>query len=433
MAQPVILKGLQISKDIPYRDPEALFALAGTDGMGKAAYLPVGQTMLERHFLLLGSGATGKTNMLKQLARSLRANLSQDDAMVIFDPAGEYYAALYQSGDIVLADDARACGEGGEGYWNLFRELTDDARVVEDASFLCDHLFQERIAGAAEPFYPTAARDLLMALIVYLKHRGDGELCSNRALRELIDGFDAPSMCEILETEPELRTFCGYIGDAGSQRTQGVVAALQQAARELFVGRLGESGALGVRELLRSRGGRVIFICYDPSRGSLTRPIFSLLCDLALQEGLSRVKPDGRLYILLDGFCVLPRLPHLEDALLLGRGKGLSLALSAVGTAAMEARYGLAASSLLNAVGTTVAFRLQDRQSREHMKNLYGRHRVVETYRSTVQMRGVVEQVVDEYIVSDEDLTALLPGESIIATMHYPPFRFRLKPYAGEY
>lgn len=430
MASSAVLKGLQISRDIPYRDPEALFALVGTDGSGKNAYLPVGQTMLERHLMLLGSGATGKSNMLMHMARNLRANLTADDCLLVFDPTGEYYRALYQKGDVVLADDERA-GSAEDARWNLFNELSDDDRLIGDASALCEQLFRDRIAQSAEPFYPTAARDLTMALIVYLKRRSEPELCNNQALRELIDGFDAQSMCEILQSQPALRAFCGYMDDENGPRTQSVVAALQQSARELFQGRFGEKGELGIRPLIRARGGKVIFICYDPARGAMTRPVFGALCDLALAEALSRLVKDGRVYLLLDDFCLLPRMPHLEDALLLGRDKCLHLLLSAVGTEAIRVRYGDAASSLLGAVGTTVAFRLQERQSRDYVKNLYGRHRVVETYHSTVQMRGIVEQVVDEYIVSDEDLTALQPGESIVATMHYPPFRFRLKPYGG--
>jgi len=65
------------------------------------------------------------------------------------------------------------------------------------------------------------------------------------------------------------------------------------------------------------------------------------------------------------------------------------------------------------------------------VKNLYGRHRVVETFTSSVQVRGVIEQVMDQYIIEDEDLTAMQTGESIVATLHYPPFSFRMKPYGG--
>ena len=43
-----------------------------------------------------------------------------------------------------------------------------------------------------------------------------------------------------------------------------------------------------------------------------------------------------------------------------------------------------------------------------------------------------VEQVVDEYVISDEDLTTLPTGDCILCTLHHPPFFFRLKPYGTE-
>lgn len=123
-----VLKGLQIARDIPYREPDALFALGGSDGMGKSVYLPIGTNLIDRHLLVLGSPATGKTNLLLHLARGLRANLTENDMLVILDPAGEYYNALYQKGDVVFADDKRAAGPDGAECWNLFEEFTDDAR-----------------------------------------------------------------------------------------------------------------------------------------------------------------------------------------------------------------------------------------------------------------------------------------------------------------
>lgn len=83
-----VLKGLQIARDIPYREPDALFALGGADGMGKSVYLPVGASLIDRHMLILGSPATGKTNMLLHLARGLRANQTENDALVILDQIG---------------------------------------------------------------------------------------------------------------------------------------------------------------------------------------------------------------------------------------------------------------------------------------------------------------------------------------------------------
>ena len=105
--------------------------------------------------------------------------------------------------------------------------------------------------------------------------------------------------------------------------------------------------------------------------------------------------------------------------------------MAANSVAALEARYGAQTQGMLSAVGATVAFRLTERASREYVKGLYGRHRALESYRSSVQ-RGMVEQVVDEHVIGDEDLTALQTGESIISTLHYAPFLFRLRPYGAD-
>jgi type IV secretory pathway TraG/TraD family ATPase VirD4 len=432
MHQRAVLKGLQIAKDIPYRDPDAFLSLVGTDGNGKSAFLPIGDALLSRHILLLGGPGTGKSNMMRHLIRNLRANLTDADVMLVLDPTGEHAAQFCQAGDIVFADDQRASDGTGEAQWNLFAELTDDARLIEDASALCDALFEERIRTAADPYAATGARDLTLALIVYLARQNDPSLRNNETLRGLIDGFDAESMQTILNTLPELRAMGAYLSDPTSRQALSVVAALQQAARAMFQGRFGAAGSLGIRATLRRKGGKVIYLCYDASRGRDTGTVFSSLLDIALAEALTRQENEGSIYLILDDVCALPPLFHLLDALLYGRVKGLRFAVALPGISRLQERYGEAhAQAALDAFGTIVTFRLHDRAARAYVKGLYGRHRVVETFNSSVQVRGVIEQVMDQYIIEDEDLTALQTGESIIATTHYPPFYFRMKPYGG--
>ncbi len=432
MLHRTVLKGMQIAKDIPYRDPDAFISLVGVDGNNKNAYLPIGDNLLSRHALLVGSPGTGKSNMMRHLLRNLRVNLSDADVLLVFDPTGEYGSLLSQAGDVVFADDQRASDGSGEAQWNLFCELLDEDRLLEDASALCDMLFGERIQTAADAYSATAARDLTLALIVYLVRKGDPSLCNNETLRGLIDGFDVESMLAILDTLPELRAMGAYLTDAQSRQTLSVIAALQQAARELFQGRFGAAGMLGMRQTVRRRGGKVIFVSYDAQRGRATGSVFATLLDMALQEMLSRAENEGNVYLLLDDVCALPRLTHMEDALLYGRGKGMRAVMAISGVTRLRERYGeLGAQTILDAFGTVVSFRLHDRAGRAFVKNLYGRHRVVESFTSSVQVRGVIEQVMDQYIIEDEDLTALQTGESLIATMHYPPFYFKMKPYGG--
>jgi len=176
-------RAVRLINEMPLHGTDALFSLVGSDGNGRDALLPVSDALLSRHLLLLGARGTGKSHVMRHLLRNLRANLGDKDVLVVLDPLGGHGAQLMQAGDVVFADDARASDGLGEAQWNLFTELVESDRPAEDASALCDMLFGGRIRAAREPFYPTAARDLTFALILYLLRQEDPNLRNNRTLR----------------------------------------------------------------------------------------------------------------------------------------------------------------------------------------------------------------------------------------------------------
>jgi hypothetical protein len=412
-----ILKGTRIENEIPLRDSNALFSLPGTDGTGKNASLPVGEELLGHHMLLLGSPGTGKTNMLRHLLRNLRVSLTERDVLVVFDPAGAYATPLLQPGDIVFADDQRASDGVGEAQWNLFLELATGERTVQDAEMLCATLFTQELRAAANPRPVEAARDLMLALIVYLCRQSDPTLRNNETLRALIDGYDAASMATILEGLPEFRSIAPNLTDAYGRTA---AAALQRVARGLLQGRYSAAGTMSMRRTLRRKGGRTVFVCGDPLRSSATGAVSATLIDLCLQEILSRTEKEGNVYLLLDDVCALPPLPRLMDALRFGPARGLRLILSLSGLAELCDRYGqTGAQVILEAFGTAVAFRLRDPAARAYVQGLHGDRRATE---DTQPGRPVIE---------DEDLLALQTGETIVAALHHSPFRFRAKIFGG--
>lgn len=421
----VVLKGLQIARDIPYRDPAAAFSIAGTDGMGRGAFLPVGDELLSRHILMLGGVGTGKSNLLFHLLRNLRAHLKKDDLLLVMDTTGELLSKFYQKGDEVFSGDAR---DPGQGCWNLFLELKDSDDPVRDATSLVDALFSKRLQTALNPVYEKAAADLMMALIVYLLGQGADTLESNLTLRELIEGFDAESMLTLLGSQPELRGFGAYLTDP--TLAAGVASSLQQAARELFSGRYGSQGQLSIKKLVRERDAKAVFLRYNAQNGAAQGAVLSALIGLALKEAIHQRKEQGQVYLVLDEPRVLPCLPIMEDAMLLGRESGVRVIACAGSVGQLRA---LAPANdkdaVLRAFGTTAAFRLIQRDSRDYVKALYGRRRVVESYLSGVQARGVVEQVMDQFTIEDDDLTTLQTGECIFCTMGFAPFLFKTKKY----
>ncbi len=425
-------KGSPILREVPCRDPEAFFSLVGTDGNGKNAFLPVGDAMLGGHVLLLGDQGAGKSNLMRHFLRNLRVNLGEKDVLAAFDPSGEHQAALGQAGDVIFADDARASDGAGEAQWNLFGELADGDRPLEDASALCNMLFGERIRTAADSFPVQAARDLTLALIVSLLRQDDPGLRNNETLRGLIDGFDAESMRAVLGALPEFRAMTAYLSEQGG-RTASVVAALQQAARELLQGRFAAAGTLSVRGVLRQRKSKTVFVCGDPLRTGETGPVFAALLDLCLREVLSRTENEGNVYLLLDDACALPKLDHLESALRYGGARGLRVILALSDIPSLYARYGeTTARGILGAFGTVIAFRLRNRAGREFVKDLYGRRSTAESSAPQGQTPGPARRPESVRVIEDDDLTGLATGESIVATGRYAPFYFHMKPYGTK-
>jgi type IV secretory pathway TraG/TraD family ATPase VirD4 len=85
------------------------------------------------------------------------------------------------------------------------------------------------------------------------------------------------------------------------------------------------------------------------------------------------------------------------------------------------------ARSLLSGFLTSVCFRVNDPQSKEYIKEMFGKNRKKETYTSAVQTRGIVEQVRDANVVEDWDIARLKLGEAIIGLPGQQPFLFQFQ------
>jgi type IV secretory pathway TraG/TraD family ATPase VirD4 len=175
---------------------------------------------------------------------------------------------------------------------------------------------------------------------------------------------------------------------------------------------------------------------YDPEHGGSTGPAYAAILEQCLAETLSRTERKGSVYLLADNLCALPKMGLLKEALLFGREKGLHVIASLTDASTPEALYGEAdAYAILNAFGTVAAFRLQDEASRAFVQSRYGSQRVTESnvpQQGQGQQRGGVEQVSDQPVIGDDDLTGLQTGQSVVCSLHYPPFLFRVRLFGAN-
>ena len=221
-----------------------------------------------------------------------------------------------------------------------------------------------------------------------------------------------------------------YIKDPSSGQTLGVVSELLQVIQEIFIGNFAKRGTLSMRKLVRAKGGRVVFIEYDLSIGSVLQPIYRILFDLAIKEALSRNANEGSVYFILDEFRLLPHLKHIDDGINFGRSLGAKFIIGVQNVEQLNAAYGAElAASLLSGLSTLICFRLNDSQSRRYVTENLGRNLTSYALMSSVQNKGVIDELRETNVAEDWDITRLRPGEAIIRYAEYAPFLFRFALY----
>lgn len=427
-----IIFGESIACQCPAPSPEARFAIPGTVPSGSPGVWAIDEGLLSRHILMLGSIGTGKTNAAFYLIQRLRSSMTADEVMFIFDTKGDYYNQFYREGDIVISNDERATDGIRINYWNLFREITIDDRHLENTVEIVKSIFAEKMERSSQPFFPNAAKDLLRALIMYIirnkqQFPAGGD---NAMLLEALQTVDPRAFVELLKSARDTKAMVSYIEDPSSGQTLGVLSELQQGTTDLLVGNFAKKGSLSMREIVRQKGGRVVFIEYDLSIGSVLGPIYQLLFDLAIKETLSRRKNEGNVYFIIDEFRLLPKLTHIDDGVNFGRSLGAKFIIGVQNVEQVFHVYGEdLARSMLSGFSTTVSFRLNDYKSREYVKNLAGANGRVTSYESSNKMKGIVEQFRDTTVIQDYDVNSLKTGEALILRNGNPPFRFRFREF----
>lgn len=414
----------------PIRYPvhQARCAFIGNGPENRELYVPLDEELMGRHIMFLGGIGTGKTNAFFQVMGQLRQNITSNDVTIIFDTKGDFYKEFYRPGDVVISNDDTATGPNGVNYWNIFNEIEYDEHMEENINEITKTLFSSRIEKTNQPFFPNAAKDILSAVLHHLCSSRESSSADNEQLRSFLDRSPTGEIREMLNQYDNMRAMISYISDDESAQTQGVMSELLQLVREIFIGNFKKRGTLSIRELVRQKRGRFIFIEYDLGIGNLLSPIYSLLFDLAIKESLCRKKSKGNVYFITDEFSLLPDLQHVDDAVNFGRSLGVKFMIGIQNVDQIYEAYGEhRARSILSGFLTSVAFRVNDEASRKFIKSLHGMNRKKEVFMASVQGRGIIEQVRDANVVEDWDIIRLGLGQAIIGLPGKPPFIFQFK------
>lgn len=395
---------------------------------GVDANLHVDLTILSKHLLFIGSIGSGKSNAMYLAVSAIKDQMGKDDVMVIFDPKGDYLQRFYASGDVVLANSIDA----GAVRWNVFKDIQAEGPEHQDEAVyeIARTLFHERIKNSNQPFFPQAASDIVAAVLLAMVRNGEPK--TNMDFRQFFDRSGTEEVRAFLEPHVDLRGTSHYIANDKSPQTQGVMSEAQQALRETFIGSFREPGDFSIREFVRNKGGRAVFIEYDIATGSTLAPVYRLLIDLAIKEALSRRRTAGNVFFVLDEFPLLPNLSHVDNGINFGRSLGVKFLVGTQNIGQILEAYGEGrGTSILSGFGTVISSRLFDANTRSYVMNRHGANRKQIAVPSVIGSRGVVEQVLYGSVIEDWDLSDLNVGEAVVSLPTGPPVKFRFAQYQG--
>lgn len=429
--------GKVLESAVPYQAANPLITIAGECNKSKAKF-SMDESILSKHLLLIGGTGCGKTNVFYHIIDQLKKKMTQNDVMIIFDTKGDFYNKFFTTGkDCVIANSKQY--EKVASLWNIFKDIVADGweqeNIEANISELSWAIFQEAIENnKSQPFFPNAARDLFAAILTYIVRIGKDDqnfkkdFFNNQALKKYLDMMDAQSIKGMLENESDLASVLSYIGDGTSGQALGVFAELQAVVRKLFTGAFAKDGRFSVRNFVREKQGKTLFIEYDLSRGSVLTPLYQLIFDLALKEALGRTKSEGNVYLICDEFKLLPHLRHIDDAVNFGRSLGVKVCAGLQSIEQLYENYGEARGRNIAAGFSSVfAFKANDIVTREYVVGLYGKNLVLEQYKS---LENPLKQEKREgNTVEDWDIGSLEVGEAIIGLPFIAPFRFKCELY----
>lgn len=433
-----IIFGTSVINNEPPTVKDPTFFFPGRAMTGQSGF-QINDDIMSKHILLLGGSGCGKTNSFCYTVKALRESMNGEDIAIIFDTKGEFYDEFSCAGDYVIGNSARF--RRISYTWNIFDEILadgwDDASVSMNARELAAALFHDR-GSSTQPFFCNAARDIFRGILLHFVRQAQVDpeswrsKLNNADLMKAFQSFQVEHYIKIFRHYSDLNSLVSYFGDGKSNQALGVFGELNSMLSEYFVGILAEhtpERSISMRQAVRKKGGRAIFVEYDLAVGETLTPVYRLLIDQALKEALSRMQKSGNVYFIADEFKLLPKLQHIDDALNFGRGLGVRVMAGIQSIDQLYDVYGKEKGAVIaSGFGSIFAFHTNDGSSREYITNRFGPNMIIYEYTSS-QKNAIATKERDGNTVEAWDQMELGVGQAVIGLGYDAPFLFQFDEY----
>lgn len=407
-----------------------LVTIKGRSGASMASF-GIDESILSKHTLLVGGTGSGKTNLSYHYVSQLKSKMTKDDIMIIFDSKGDFYKKFYNHGkDIVIGNSKQFRNKSA--IWNICKEIIADGvdaiSINQNAQEISKSIFADRIdKNSNNPFFPNAARDLFASVMISIIRDKSG--FDNRDLRNYMDVSTIDDIRDLISKYRDLAAVESYIGGKSGAQAQGVMSEMYSTTRDVLTGVFADAGSFSIRNFVRAKGGKTLFLEYDMAIGDVLSPIYTLLFDLALKEALGRTSSQGNVYLIADELKLLPNLRHLEDGINFGRSLGVKILAGLQSIDQLNANYDneARARNMIAGFSSVFAFKANDYTTREYISNLFGKNLIFQKY--PLASGEYHNEIHEGHTVEDWDLINLQVGEAVVGLPGYPPFRFKFELY----
>ena len=403
------------------------------------------EQLLSKHLLLLGGIGCGKTNVFNFIIESLQKRMTSRDVMLIFDTKGDFKTKFYSPSNPshwLIGNDPQYSRISRS--WNIFDEMRDSGgHFGKESELVAKEIAKQLFVGresSTQPFFSQAAADLVAKVLIHLMREAtrthtEARLNTDRFV-EFLQTANLQTYYDMTNS-PYNRDFVSaqlYFGKPGEKMTAqalGIFGYINSMVNDLFIGIFAErswAGSFAMKNIVREKGGKTVFVEYDLSVGNTLGPMYRILFDLALKEALGgRSANRGNVYLIIDEFKLLPDLMHIDDALNFGRSLGVKVMAGLQSINQLYEIYGEDRGKVLAAgFMNSFCFQTFDLDSRKFIMERFG-----ETYENLAYHSRSAPVSVQRagHVVEDWDIMNLKVGQAFINLVGYEPFFYYFADY----
>ena len=395
--------------------------------------------------LLMAEPGGGKTNALYMILTMLIATMKPGDKIIVFDSKGDY---LREFGGRIPRNIMTIIGAGTEyrditACHNIFAEIMtrgQDGKLVYTPDSDIDALEKAKqllsgLPSETQPIFPKMAEKIVAGVLVYFMRtywRTNQKMLNNKAFIDFLNSGSNETLKQIFQLDymKDYRSCIDSISGKSAQ-TLGVNSYVGTTLQEIFIGPLAMNDPardFSMREIVDSPDNHVVFVEYDLRRGETLAPMYGLLMDSALANGLGgRHSERSNVYLIMDEMLLIPPLVHMSNSLNFGRSQGIKVLCGLQNVSGLADRYGeTGAKSVLASFQSIIAFHLCDSETRIFLIERLGTIYQNISFTAQEQNQNVQRE---GHTVEDWDILNLGLGDAIISLKGEKPFFFTMPKY----